>query len=215
MINKTIIFSAVVVVLALGAAASFFYYAPKEELSDNPPLGLEILDEKKVENKEEPTKESSSGILAKDGFSINLPEGWKEKTNPPGGALVLVAKENEVITDEKAKELDFASYFSVNSDSLETYTFEEYIEEIKTLLVQTIVNIDFVKEEEGEIDGKKALFVECESAQKEVDFKTLLVFINEADKTIWAISFNTIQDKWPEYRDLFYRTAESFKLQLN
>ena len=211
MVNKTIIFSAVVVVLALGAAVYFLYYAPEGKLSDNPPPDLKVLDEKKEEK--ESDKESGSGILAKDGFSINLPEGWEETANPPGRALALVVKGNEEIANEKAEKLGFASYFSVSSDSLETYTFEEYIEEIKTRLVQSIVNIDFVKEEEGEIDGKKALFVECESTQKEVDFKTLLAFINEADETIWAISFNTLEDKWPEYRDLFYQTAESFKLQ--
>ncbi len=211
MVNKTIIFSAVVVVLALGAAVYFLYYAPEGKLSDNPPPDLKVLDEKKEEK--ESDKESGPGILAKDGFSINLPEGWEETANPPGRALALVVKGNEEIANEKAEKLGFASYFSVSSDSLETYTFEEYIEEIKTRLVQSIVNIDFVKEEEGEIDGKKALFVECESTQKEVDFKTLLAFINEADETIWAISFNTLEDKWPEYRDLFYQTAESFKLQ--
>ena len=176
-----------------------------------------ILQEEKIEKEEEKVEEVvKETLLAKDDFTITLPAGWQEITDSPE-VLAMAIDAKEEIADEKAKNIDFRTNFSIKSDDLGKYSklsgAQDYIESIKTSLVQLIPSIEFTHEEQRTIDGNNAFFVECESTQEETDFKTLLVFVEGSNNIIWAISFNTFQNSWLTYRDLFYQIAESFRLK--
>ena len=121
----------------------------------------------------------------------------------------------EDISDPLFAKLGFRTNFAVKSEDRHKYSavnnLEEYVESIKTSLTQSVPGIKLTLEEPKTINGNKAIFIECESTQNEVSFKTLLVFIETGDQVVYAISFNTFQDSWPNYRDAFYQIAESFK----
>lgn len=202
--NEILIFIGILVVLILAAgAAVYFVYTSGNSRSENPSLSVVDIEVKQYKN--EP------GVLVKNSFSINLPSGWQE-TATTLGALVLVLNADEEIADEKAKEIGFMTFFSINNDYLRGLSLKDYVKKLRDSLAAAIPTIEYLHQWEGQINGNSALFLENESTQQEVDFETLLVFIESPDGLVWAISFNTLKDKWPEYRDLFYQTANSFQL---
>jgi len=156
-------------------------------------------------------------VLTKDIFSITLPAGWTEIAPPVADILVMAIDSKEEISEEKIKEVGFQTNLSVRKDDLsqyeQIYTLAEYVDSIKTSLIQIIPGITFTQEKQGKVEGRNALFVECESTQEGIDFGTLLVFIEGKDNFLWAISFNTPKISWPVYQDQFYQTAESLRLK--
>ena len=153
-------------------------------------------------------------LLVKDGFTVILPPGWQETPNFPE-VLLMAVDAGEEIVNEKAREIGFRTNFSIKGDDLKKYdkeySIEEYASSIKTALIQAISGIEFTYEDQGIINNNNAFFIECQSTQEEIDFKTLLVFIEGNDDIIWALSFNALQNSWSAYQDSFYQIAESFK----
>jgi hypothetical protein len=221
--NKNLIFIGILMVLVLGVGAAVYFISISknsqtgsqppnlEEILEFPPASEEAVTDS--EEKRESKEEISPSILAKDGFSIDLPPGWQEAATS-SGALALVLNVGEEITNEKAKEIGFMTYFSINIDYLRSPSLEEYVKELRDSLQEAIPTIKYLNQWDGEVNGNPAFFLECESKQEEIDFKTLLVFIKSPNGLVWALSFNTLKDKWPEHRDLFYQTANSFQLNL-
>jgi hypothetical protein len=167
-----------------------------------------------------PEETPQETVVTKDDFSLTLPAGWQEIAPPTGTemtVLVMAVDSQEEITDGRVEEASFRTNFSLKSDNLAEYTqnysLSEYVEEVKTGLIQAISNIEFTEQSEQTIDGYDAILVECESTQQEINFKTLLVFIKGNNDILWALSFNTLYDSWPKYQDVFYQIAESFKLR--
>ena len=205
--------------IGLAAAGVFIYKnlaepekAKEDTVSEKTPLAIE-RPETTVQEEQEIAKET---LLNKDGFNIILPAGWQEVSDFPD-VLAMAIDSKEKLKEEKTKNLDFITNFSIKNDDLSKYTrvftVEDYGKSIEESLVQLIPGIKFTPEKLGAINGQNAFFVETESTQEEVDFKTLLVFIEGNNNTIWAISFNTFKDSWLAYKDLFYQIAESFKLK--
>jgi len=203
------------VVLAVLGIAGFYIYkilnrpagstalpAETEENFENPPAGEEALKETRV---------------IKEEFEMTLPPGWQEATTPPEGIWLMAIDVKEDVSRGVFQKLDFRTNFSVKSDDVTKYagisSFEDYVASVKTSLVQTISGINFGQEEQKIINGLPTIFIECSSRQEEADFKTLLVFVKASDNIVYAISFNTFQDSWSTYKDLFYWIAESFKLK--
>ena len=207
--SRILVLLILIILIGLSGIGVFVFENTKET-----PL---ILKEEKIEKEEEKVEEVvKETLLAKDDFTITLPAGWQEITDSPE-VLAMAIDAKEEIADEKAKNIDFRTNFSIKSDDLGKYEklsgAKDYVESVKTSLAQLIPNIEFTHEEQRTINNNNAFFVECESAQEEVDFKTLLVFIEGSNNIIWAISFNTFQNSWLTYRDLFYQIAESFRLK--
>ncbi len=217
--NQKIVTILITLVVLLGlAAAGFLFYRnlikPATEKQETPPVVPVVGEEvSPPAGGEEILKET---VLAKDDFTITLPAGWQEVSDFPD-VLAMAADAQEQITDVKLKNLGFRTNLSVKSDDLSKYSqiqgIQDYIESIKTSLVQLVIGIKFTVEKEDTVDTRRAIFIECESRQQDIDFKTLLVFIEGDNQAVWAISFNTLQDSWATYRDSFYQTAGSFKLK--
>ncbi|OGZ24660.1 MAG: hypothetical protein A2896_01865 [Candidatus Nealsonbacteria bacterium RIFCSPLOWO2_01_FULL_43_32] len=206
----------ILVVLTALAGAGFFVYKNLAEpkIAEDETL-VAVSDDQLVIKEAAP----EATLLVKDDFQITLPPGWQEvqEVKDFPGVLTMAVDAKEEIQDEKAKNIDFQTNFSIKRDDLAKYSSlsgaADYVKSIKDSLAQLIPGINFTHEEQRTIGGRNAFFIECESTQQEIDFKTLLVFIEGNNQTIWAISFNTFQDSWTAYRDLFYQTAESFRLK--
>ncbi|MCD6094458.1 hypothetical protein J7J39_00930, partial [bacterium] len=92
-------------------------------------------------------------------------------------------------------------------------TREKYLEDYKQKLKEALPEIVFVNENPGSVGGKDAYFIEANLTQQGVDFKVFLVLVRGKGDDIWTISFNTLKSDWLKYKDLFYQTAESFKVK--
>lgn len=218
---KTLIILISSVVLAVLAAFAFIYYsdAIKPESENNISLDTEEPKEESPLIKEEPIeeeKEYKETFIAKDDFELILPVGWQEAIAPED-FLFMAADFSEIITNEKAIEVNFRTNFSVKKDDLtkysEEYSPKTYAESVKISLMQTIPGIEFTYDEQTTVNNRQAYFVECESTADGIGYKTLLVFIKTEDNAMWAISFNTFSDSWQNYRDQFYQITQSFKQQ--
>jgi len=155
---------------------------------------------------------SQEYILEKEDFSINVPAGWKE-VPPSSGVSAMVVNIGEQPTEEAAKRINFKSYFAVSYDTLAGKTREKYLEDYKQRLRGVLPEIVFVNENPRSIGGKDAYFIEANLTQQGVDFKVLLVLVRGKGDDIWTISFNTLEGDWLKYKDLFYQTAESFRVR--
>ncbi|PJE57688.1 MAG: hypothetical protein COU82_00610 [Candidatus Portnoybacteria bacterium CG10_big_fil_rev_8_21_14_0_10_38_18] len=185
----------IVLIILIAGAIGFYLYKNGKLIGPKP---------------EEETPQTEQDIVTKDGFSLKIPDGWAEVANPQG-ALMTAVDTNEVITDVNAQQLNFRSYFSVIPDNLGDKTKEQYYQEIKDSLKQVFPDILFSREDTGLVDNKDTYFLEAEFNQEGVDFRVLLA-INMGESDVWIISFNTLKSSWDNYKDIFYNTAESLKL---
>jgi hypothetical protein len=142
-------------------------------------------------------------------FSVKLPGGWIE-VEPVYGSIATVVKNQELINDTYAQKLNFRSYYSVLRDTVGDKTEQEYLEEIKNSLKKNFTDIMISDEEIKESNGAKIYFMESKLNEQNVDF-TILLAVNIKDQDVWTISFNTLSEKWEEYKDIFYQIADSFE----
>ncbi len=142
-------------------------------------------------------------------FSVKLPEGWIE-VEPVYGSIATVVKNQELINDTYAQKLNFRSYYSVLRDTVGDKTEQEYLEEIKNSLKKNFTDIMISDGEIKESNGAKIYFMESKLNEQNVDF-TILLAVNIKDQDVWTISFNTLSEKWEEYKDIFYQIADSFE----
>ena len=150
--------------------------------------------------------------LAKEDFSVYIPEGWR-KTAPPQGVSAMVINADEEITDPAAKKINFRTYFAVSYDSLQGKSMEEYIQILKNNLAQTVGNIDFGGENAITVNGREARAIDAGISQQGAEFKVLIVAIRGGGEDIWLLSFNTVKSSWDKYRDLFAEITNSFQVK--
>ena len=209
--NSKFITFAVTLLILLGiAAAGFLVYRNLTK----PAAEGGYVPESSEPQKEEPQEQET--ILVKNDFTIVLPVGWQEAISN-ADVLMVAIDDREEIDRAKLGGIDFRTNFSVKADDMSQYNkvqnMQDYVNSVKTSLIQMIPGIQFASEEEGTIDGRPAVFVECRSTQQNINFETLLVFIEGNYDEVWAISFNTLEDSRTNYRDAFYQIARSFKLK--
>jgi len=63
------------------------------------------------------------------------------------------------------------------------------------------------------INERSARAFEAEMVQQEIDFKVLVVAIQEDENNVWVISCNTLKSKWDDYREMFAESVKSFTLK--
>lgn len=213
---KIPIFVSLIVLIMAVAIGAFVYekilWLPPDQKPDEKSF---IEEESIVKQAEDVLTET---VADKGSFEITLPVGWMEiQGQDMGDILIMAVDAQEEITNEKANEVGFATNFLLKSDDMKQYetirSVEDYAKSVKDSLFPVIPGIEFIKEQAGLINGNEAFFIESQSRQDEIDFKTLLVFVLGKDNIIWALSFNTLADSWPTYQELFYQMANSLKLK--
>jgi len=217
---KSKIIFAVIFIAVLGAVAIAMIFFIKEwspatlaPSSENPPATELRPTEEEQQLKGEPQKAiPASNAMDTDYFTVNLPQGW-EKTSEGDDLPLIISDTLEEITDEKAKETGFRTNFSINSTSLGETSLDDYVELVKASLVQTIAIMEITKEEQAVINGAKASIVEVKSAQDNLNFRTILAIFAGKENTVWAFSFNTLEDSWPDNESIFRQIIESIKMK--
>ncbi|MFH1841487.1 MAG: hypothetical protein ABH800_01875 [Candidatus Nealsonbacteria bacterium] len=215
--NKILII--LIVLVCLTASGVYIYKNPEKFYFSNLLTGEEnkpLTNEKKTgeENIEETLKKTH---LVKDEFEIILPAGWQEAVGFSETLLMAFDAEEE-LTDEKLIEIDFATYLSIKKDSLDKYgidSVKEYSQSLKTPLAQSIEDLKFTEEREDIINEKEVFYMEIESQQEGIEYKTLLAFVEGNNNDIYVLSFNTSQNSWSSYKDKFYQMVESFNVRYN
>lgn len=189
--KKTLIISVALIVL-LGALISIYFLVLKPSVIEN-------------------NIETQKDIIESEFFSIKLPSGWVEVT-PIQGSYAMVIKDSEQIIDTVAKELGFASYYSVVGDTYIEDNIQDYLNKVKASLEQNFTGIILTDKENHKTENGEIYFIESEFNQQEIDLKSLLA-IQIKNENVWIVSFNTLDEKWGEYEELFYEIADSFKIK--
>ncbi|TSC95875.1 MAG: hypothetical protein Athens101410_321 [Parcubacteria group bacterium Athens1014_10] len=200
--NKILIIAVILIVLAAGIGIGI-YFSKNNEITGA---------EQEIVKSGEESQPNQNNILATADFSLNKPAGWREVPAPTGVSAMVVNADEEII-DEAVKKINFKSYLSIGYDTFNGRSEEEYVKYIKDSLVQAVPGIIFTDEKSNVIGDKNFYFIESEVNQKGADFKVLIVLIKGKNNDVWTISFNTTKNYWPNYKDLFYQTAQSFKLK--
>ena len=195
--KKRILIGAIIIV-SVGLAIAIGIYFKRTDTPLSPLGSSEQMPEEKT--------------LVKDDFSILSPQGWEEASAPAGVSLMMI-KPGEKMTDPAAEKLNFKSYFSVSHDSPQSKTKEEYLQDVRNGLKQAFPDIVYDKDESITLGAGEAQAMEFAITQQGVDFKVLLNLVWGKNNDAWVISFNTTKDKWNEYKNLFYRITDSFRIK--
>ena len=145
-------------------------------------------------------------------FSFVIPDGWQE-ADASNTLPIMITDSREKLTNNQAKEMNFRTNISINSAELGEILFKDYVEDTKTRLIQAIPIIEITKEEGYTINGKNAHFMEIKSVQNDLKFNTIVILAVGKDNTVWAFSFNALEESWFDYKDIFSNMIESIKMK--
>jgi hypothetical protein len=149
-------------------------------------------------------KVSNTNRYQGDNFSIQVPGGWvtKESQNPQ----ILVT----LITQEEEQTQNVNSYIAVNFEKVKGKNLNQETEDIKTSIKEGLPQAKIENEEDMFVGGNLAKFMEVKLSGDQ-NFASLFMVVSKGD-SFYIITSYTSADKWGQYKDLFYKTAESFKL---
>lgn len=192
--NRTIAIAAVVA-LAAGIAGGTYYFRERSGAQEN-----------LVEN-------GPRGSISTVDFSIDLPAGWEQATTTEGISVKAI-NAGETTDDPAAQKINFKTYFAVAYEPLGERTMDHYYTIFKDYLSSIIPSARFPKEQDIQLNnGELAHAIEIELTQDDIDLKTLSVMTRGQGNDVWVISFNTAQENWGVYGELFYSVAKSFSLK--
>jgi hypothetical protein len=161
--------------------------------------------------KKAPIQQNTQNEIEKDGFVIELPEGWVEVEAVVGSSATAINNQEQINNADAAK-IGFRSYYSVVYGSFDEETNNDYLEKIEASLKGNFPEVKILKEEGKTLDGGPIYFIEADINQQNIDFKVLLA-VNIKDKDVWIISFNTLKESWEGYKNLFHQIAENFRIK--
>ena len=212
--KKIIISIVIIIVLGIGLAVYFTRQKPVDtENYIQKNNSEESLSESGRENTPTNNSEQSQNKIATDDFSITLPEGWSKTIDTIPGVVAMAANPNEKISDDAAQKINFKSYLAISSDALSGKTLPEYTQLVKEELETAIPNPIFSNENALTINNKPARAFEMEMTQLGVNFKVLLVAIQESEDSVWFLSYNTVKNSWENYKESFSESVRSFILK--
>jgi hypothetical protein len=162
-------------------------------------------------SQENPPVSQMVNNIVTDDFQITPPPGWEGRPAPEG-LLAIAIKPNEAITDPAAVKIGFKSYLAVTRDNLQGKTKEDYVNFIGEELKKASLSVSLDTTWSTKVDGRDATVLDVSMNQQNVDFKASIFLVWDGED-VWAISFNTTEDKWNEYKDSFFTSGSSFKLK--
>jgi hypothetical protein len=204
--KKIIILIIVIVVVVVVLGTGIVIYFMRQNSADT-------RDYIQNSNLKEPLPESggqSQNKIATDDFSITLPKGWSKTIDTMPGIVAMAANPNEKINDDAAQSINFKSYLTISSDVLSGKTLQEYMQLVKNELRSVASDAIFSNENALTINNKPARAFEMEMTQRGVNFKVLLVGIQESEDSVWFLSYNTVKSSWENYKESFSESVRSF-----
>lgn len=199
-------------IFAIALMAGFFYY---HKLQNEKKVALEQNSQLKNDMSIfEGEKKDIDRTIYKKEFSILAPLGWKE-FGAPSEYNVMIRNEKEAISDAKANQINFKTYYSVTSFRLAGKSYTDYAKTFKTNIGKNknITGVKFNNEKNDKINSQPAIVLEYEGNSKGVMLKIMTIFIKGLSDDVWQISFNTVKGNWDQNKIEFDRIAKTFKLQ--
>jgi len=199
--SKTLIVVIVAAVLVVGAGVGYWFGRGSGLNAETPSL---------------PDQHANQGSqpgrpYVGDDFTLIPPTDWIQ--THISGTLVSYQNSKEAQPkDSAADKINFKSYIAVSFDKVNGQTLDKITEVIKRQLESVAPAISFAPVTNGTIGGQPAKLIEASLLMQEVDFKVMVAIAMKGDK-YFTISSNTTAEKWPEYRDVFYNTLNSFKFK--
>ena len=166
------------------------------------------VEENEINNK----ANEERNVLANDDFSIILPQGWRGSP-APGGVSAIAINVDEEINDPAAKKINFKSYFAITYDTLGDRSREEYIQYVKDNLNLLFTEINLTEEKQITVGENDAYAIEFGITQQGANFKVLMILVWGKKGDVWVLSLNTVEDKWEDYKSLFYQAADGFQIK--
>jgi|AntAceMinimDraft_18_1070375.scaffolds.fasta_scaffold02028_10 hypothetical protein len=150
-------------------------------------------------------------ILEKDGFSINIPEGWEEIVGVSGISAMIsnVNEENEGVALEN---MGFKSYFAVAYEDMPGIDPETYVAGVEDQIKVSQPDFKVISVTEEKINERDGYVIEGELYKEGSEFKIFMVVIKGIGDNMWLITFNTGLKDWERYRNVFKETIESFNI---
>lgn len=214
--NKIIFVIVFIIIASAGIASMIFLVQKGGSIASplEPSSEPEIKSEEKAETPAAQTEKETSQrtMVDTDYFSLTLLPGW-EMTSEENTLPIMAVDSKEQVLNEKAKEIDFRTNLSVNQTGLGENSLKDYVETVKNSLLKNIPIIEITKEEQSLMSGKEAYFLEIESIQDDLKFNTFVALIAGKENTVWAFSFNTLEESWQKYKDIFYKIIEGLKMK--
>ncbi|MDP3244770.1 MAG: hypothetical protein Q8M83_03895 [bacterium] len=199
--NKALVYVGILIIVCLVAGLGFYFLKNTENPATPPPVGgsatLAPL--------------SLANPYVGDDFTFIPPTDWILITIPSTLAAYQNPKETQP-QGSAAEKIHFKSYVAVSFDNANGQKLDEITNLIKRQIKSVAPTTSFTSETDGQIDGQPAKFMEADLFMQDVNFKVMVALVLKGDK-FFTISNNTTTEKWPEYRDIFYGTAESFKFK--
>ena len=194
----------------------YFYFLNMEETTL--PVNEEIAGEEQVDVGQEETQDVDHSDVSVeknpyvgDDFTFLPPMDWIQVEIP--STLVAYQNVKEIQPQNSAAEkVHFKSYMAVSFDSTNGQTLPEIVDLVKKQIESVALGTSFTLETSGQIDNESAKFIEADMLMQEVNFKVMIAIVLKGDK-YFTISSNTTKEKWSEYRDFFYDSAESFEFK--
>lgn len=184
---------------------------PENDRTENRPE-LSSENQEVVSGVDQPAIQKETGNnLVTDDFQITPPPGWEGRPAPEG-VLAIAINPSEIMTDQEAVKIGFKSYFAVNKDDLQGKTREEYIRFMEEEIGKISSSMNFDTVWTTKANGKDATVLDISINRQDVDFKISLFLVWNGED-VWVISFNTTEDKWEEYKDVFFTSGTSFELK--
>lgn len=208
---KKILLIVIAIIIATISVAYYFVSQNKNDIpNNNNILPPKTANPPAINEKTNPPKESDDPYVGDD-FTIVSPPDWIQTHMQ--STLVSFQNPREAQPENSAAaKINFKSYIAVSFDNTQEKTLDETVRLVKQQTRSVVPTISFDSETSGTIDSQPAKFIEASLNQQDVDFKVLLVIIMK-DNKYFTISANTTAQKWTEYRDVFYSTANSFKFK--
>jgi len=140
-----------------------------------------------------------------DGFSIKVPSSWvtRETQNPQ----ILIT----MITQDEAQSQNVGTYIAVNFEKVKGKNLNQELEDIKTSIKTGLPQAKIENEKDSFVGGQLAKFMEVKLSGDQ-NFASLFMVEARGD-SFYIVTSYTSGDKWDQYRNLFYQTSESFKLE--
>jgi len=161
--KKKNIFISIFLILILALIVFLVFQKSQEKKSLSFPFDTE-LEEEEIQDRikiEEP-EELEDEIILGDGFSILIPAGWTRQETPIGISLLVADTLNQP-QEDRARQINFVSYYAVTLDSLDDVKDEkEYVLVLKKTLEQQVSNVVFSNEKDLEINANPAHALEMD-----------------------------------------------------
>lgn len=146
------------------------------------------------------------------GFTIDIPEGWSV-TDPIAGTLGTITKADETHPDgSKAQEINYKSYIAISSGDTQGKTLVEMSENIQQEILTAFPSATVSVSSPG--STLQGVPVENSIIRLTIDEVKYAIFLTVVlkDGKYFAVSANTTNGKWEEYKNIFLNTTASLKL---